>query len=94
MFPAAVDQALSLPDNEAAARLLELPESQWFERKSGSIKPLDFAIPLVAMANSEGGVVVAGLSDGRITPVSGRADNDLRQAAIDFTVPHWADPVS
>ncbi len=87
MFPAAVDQALALPDDEAAAKLLELPENQWFERKSGNIKPVDFAIPLVAMGNSEGGVIVAGLSDGHISPVSDKVDNALRQAAIDFTYP-------
>ncbi len=87
MFPAAVDQALGLPPDEAVKHLLELPESQWFERKSGIIKPVDLAVPLIAMANSEGGVVVAGLSDGKIVPISDKADNDLRQAAIDFTVP-------
>lgn len=87
MYPAAVDRALSLPDNEAAAILLELPENQWFERKSGAIKPADFAVHLTAMANSEGGIVVAGLADGRIVPVSDKADNDLRQAAVDFTRP-------
>lgn len=33
--------------------------NQWFERKSDVIKPLGFVVPLVAMVNSEGGVVVA-----------------------------------
>lgn len=87
MLPAAVDQALRLPAEEAVSHLLDLPENQWFERKSGVIKPADLAIPIVAMANSEGGVIVAGLSDSRVVPVSDRADNDLRQAAVDFTRP-------
>lgn len=87
MLPTAVDQALSLSANEAVERLLKLPENQWFERKSGVVKPADFAVPLIAMANSEGGVVVAGLADGRVVPVSDRVDNDLRQVAVDFTRP-------
>ncbi|WP_425321744.1 ATP-binding protein [Actinomyces faecalis] len=68
-------------------RLLSLPESQWFERKSGAIRPQDLAIPMVAMANSEGGVIVAGLHAGEVVGVDARADNALRQAAIDFTAP-------
>lgn len=87
MFPAEVDQALTLPPDDAIAQLLALPESQWFERKSGSIRASDFAIPLVAMANAEGGVVVAGLHGGTVVPVDDKAANALRQAAIDFTTP-------
>lgn len=87
MFPAEVDQALGLAPDEAAARLAALPESQWFERKSGRIKAQDLAVPLVAMANSEGGVVVVGLAQGQVDPVSQRAENDVRQAAVDFTSP-------
>ncbi|MEL4356392.1 MULTISPECIES: ATP-binding protein [unclassified Luteococcus] len=87
MYPAAVDQALALPADDAVEALLRLPENQWFERKSGVIKPADLAVPLVAMANSEGGVVIAGLSAGGVVPVSDRADNELRQAAADFTRP-------
>lgn len=87
MFPAEVDLALTLPPDEAAARLLQLPENQWFERKSGRVKPQDFAIPLVAMANAEGGIVIAGLSEGRVDPVSDSADNHLRQTPMDFASP-------
>lgn len=87
MYPSDVDRALSLPADEAARALLSLPESQWFERKSGSVAPKDLAQPLVAMANAEGGVVVAGLLDGRVSPVADEANNSLRQAAIDFTRP-------
>lgn len=87
MYSSTVDKVLSLPADDAVARLLELPESQWFERKSGVIKPADLAIPLVAMANAEGGVVVVGLHGGKVVPVGDKAANDLRQSAIDFTVP-------
>lgn len=87
MFPADADHALALPPDEAAERLLALPENQWFERKSGRVKPQDFAVPLVAMANAEGGIVVAGLSAGRIDAVSDKAANSLRQVPIDFASP-------
>ncbi len=87
MLPVEVDQALSLSPDEAVDRLLMLPENQWFERMSGRIKPLDFVVPLAAMANAEGGVVVAGLSDGVVDPVLDKADNQLRQAPIDFASP-------
>ena len=50
MLPGAVDQALALPADEAAANLLDVPENQWFERKSGVIKPADVATPLIAKA--------------------------------------------
>ncbi|RRD46332.1 ATP-binding protein [Tessaracoccus sp. OH4464_COT-324] len=88
MIPAQVDQALTLPPDEAAARLSTLPENQWFERKSGRVKPQDFAVPLVAMANAEGGTIVVGLTDGRVDAVSDSADNQLRQAAMNFTSPN------
>ena len=87
MFPAEVDQALTLPPDEAAEHLLTLPENQWFERKSGRVKPQDFAVPLIAMANAEGGIVVAGLSEGHIDAVSDKMDNQLRQAPTDFASP-------
>ncbi|QIM15902.1 ArsR family transcriptional regulator [Leucobacter insecticola] len=89
MLPADADRALELPADEAVSRLLELPENQWFERKSGAIKATDFAVPLIAMANSEGGMVVVGLSEGKVSPVSDAAANNLRQAvsAIDMLMP-------
>lgn len=68
-------------------RLAALPETQWFERKSGAIKPIDLAKPLTAFANSEGGTIAVGLSDGKVSPVSDKANNELRQAPIDFTRP-------
>lgn len=87
MVPLEVDQALNLPVEEAVTRLIDLPENQWFERKSGVIKPTDLAKAMVAMANAEGGVIVVGLHNGQVSPVSDQAANDLRQSAVDFTEP-------
>ena len=82
-----VDRALTLPGAEAALALAELPESQWFERKSGRISPKDAALPLVAFANADGGVLVIGLHDGSVDGVSPKRLNELRQVALDLTVP-------
>lgn len=82
-----VDRVLALPEPEVAEALVGLRENQWYERKSGRVSPRDLAVPLVAMANAEGGHVVVGLHDGRIDGVSEERLNDLRQAAHDFTVP-------
>jgi len=87
MFAAEVDQALLLPPRQRVERLVALPEGQWFERKSGVIRPRDLAAALVAFANAEGGTVVVGLTDGRVVGVDPRRVNDLRQAALDFTEP-------
>lgn len=87
MYAAEVDLALALPADEATARLVELPEGQWFERKSGRISPRDLAVPLVAFANAEGGCLAVGLHSGTVDGVSDRRLNDLRQAAQDFTQP-------
>ncbi|AMS06012.1 transcriptional regulator [Acidipropionibacterium acidipropionici] len=82
-----IDRALALDAGEALAELLRLPEGQWLERKSGRIGAKELAVPLVAMANAEGGHVVVGLHDGAVDGVSDSRINALRQAAQDFTVP-------
>lgn len=87
MTAAEVDQALSLPAERAVSALLKLPESQWYERKSGAVKPSDFAKPLIAMANAEAGVVVAGLHGGKVSPVSDKQENELRRVAHNFIDP-------
>lgn len=87
MHPGDVDRVLALPADEAVKHLVGLPEDQWFERKSGRIRPRDLAVPLVAMANSEGGYVVVGIHDGAVGGVSAPHLNSLRQAAHDFTSP-------
>lgn len=87
MYAAEVDQTLALPLDEALHALARLPEGQWFERKSGRVDPKDLAVPLVALANAEGGCVVVGLHDGAVDAVPGARVNALRQAAQDFTRP-------
>lgn len=82
-----VDQALALPAEEVVERLLAIREGQWYERKSGRISSRDLDIPLVALANAEGGTVVVGLSKGEIDGVAAARMNELRQVAHDFTVP-------
>lgn len=82
-----LEQALALPSGELGAALNRLPEGQWFERKSGRVSSRDLAIPLVAMANAEGGAVVVGLHDGLVEGVDPRRLGELRQAAMDHTSP-------
>ena len=69
MGPGGVDRVLSLPAERAVDELARLPEDQWFERKSGRISSKDLAVPLVAMANAEGGYVVVGISEGTVEGV-------------------------
>ncbi|MGJ4179731.1 ATP-binding protein [Corynebacterium macclintockiae] len=70
------------------SQLLELPEDQWFERKSFRIKPKDLAKTIVGMANAEGGVIAVGITDRRFDgrPTAGQ-DNALRQTSLDHTDP-------
>src|SRR5215217_5594167 len=90
MFPPRdVERALGSPADDVAGELLIAMEDQWFDRKSARIKPRALADALVAFANADGGVIVVGLSDGRVegTDAMGRARNELVQAAFDFCVP-------
>lgn len=74
--------------SEDPRQLLQVPEDQWFERKSFRIKPKDLAKTIVGMANAEGGIIAVGITDcefeGR---PSATQDNDLRQTALDHTDP-------
>jgi len=87
--PRVIGQALAEPAPSVASALLAADEDQWFDRKSARVKPRALADALVAFANADGGVIVIGLSDGRVegTDALGRARNDLVQAAIDHCVP-------
>ena len=87
MSSADVDRALGLPPDQLGPALASLPEDQWFERKSARTAPRDVAIPLVAMANADGGVLVVGLHDGLVEDVPPHRRNELRQVALDFTHP-------
>jgi ATP-dependent DNA helicase RecG len=87
VHPGEVDRVLALPQHQAIEHLKGIPENQWFERKSGRVSARDLAIPLVAMANAEGGYVVAGIHDDTVDGVTSAHRNALRQAAQDFTAP-------
>lgn len=82
-----VDQALAIGGEEAAKRLIKIPEDQWFDRKSGRIEPRALAKPLVAFANAEGGTIAVGISDGKVEGVTAEKCSAIRQAAMDYTVP-------
>lgn len=87
MRASAVDQIIDGGGADIVTRLAALPENQWFERKSGRIRPKDLAEDLIAFANAEGGTIVVGIHDGRSDPPLPARTNDLRQAAHDLTVP-------
>jgi ATP-dependent DNA helicase RecG len=81
------EQALLLPPDEIGPALLGLPESQWFERKGGRISAKKAAETAIAFANAEGGVLVVGVSNGRVDGITPRLRNDLQQMALDHTEP-------
>lgn len=87
MYDAEVDRALTMSPDDAVAMFTEMREGQWYERKSGRIAPRELAVPLVAMANAEGGCVVVGLHNGAADGVQADRVSAIRQAAQDFTVP-------
>lgn len=80
---------MALPPEEVGAKLCAIPEGQWFDRKSIRVNPTKLAETEVAFANAEGGIIVVGLSGGRVEGTDGESAkrNDLMQAAIDHTVP-------
>ena len=84
-----VDHALAASPAEVGQLLLEVPEDQWFERKSVLIAAKDLGPPLVALTNAEGGTIVVGLSQGKVEGFAAHASkiNDFRQAAVDYTSP-------
>ena len=88
-MPLSLEQLQELPPADLAARLLEEPEGQWFDRKSARIKPRDLAKSLVAMANAEGGLLAVGLRNGICEGVDARPDaqNEWRQVGFNFTAP-------
>ncbi len=84
-----VDAALAADRADVGMRLLALPEDQWFERKSIRVRAQDLDKPLTAFANAEGGVIVIGLSDGRVEGIRALASkqNAIRQAAVEAPTP-------
>src|SRR3546814_15646321 len=82
-----VERALQLPPEELGEALLELTESQWFERKSGRVSAKKAAETAIAFANAEGGTLVVGVSNGVVDGVTPKLPNDLKQMALDHTAP-------
>lgn len=89
MATIAAERALAAGPDEIGPALLAVSEDQWFERKSARAAPKDVANDLIAFANAEGGVLVIGLSEGRVQGVGDqpRHLNEWRQAHLDFSVP-------
>ncbi len=83
-----MDRALGLPQDQVGPALASLPEDQWFEEEvSPDGAPRDVAIPWVAMANADGGVLVVGLHGRARRGCPPHRRNELRQVALDFTHP-------
>ncbi|MDR1186439.1 MAG: putative DNA binding domain-containing protein [Bifidobacteriaceae bacterium] len=82
-----LEAVLALAPEEALARLSTIPEGQWFERKSARATPREVAVPVVAMANAEGGYVAIGFHNRQPEPMSTRRVNALRQVGVDYTEP-------
>ena len=65
-------------------------EKQIIDRKSARINPRDFATPVVAMANADGGYLVIGIEDdGTITGIDAYEKNlnELLRVPFDYCVP-------
>jgi ATP-dependent DNA helicase RecG len=84
-----VETALNAPPNEVGPVLAELPEDQWFERKSARIAARDLADWLIGLGNADGGIVVVGIRGGKVEGTDRLPDkrNDQMQASIDFCEP-------
>ena len=72
-------------------KILACKESQTFDCKSIQIAPKALAIPIVAMANADGGVLAIGISDKtrRIEGVDQDKKhlNDILRTPLDFCAP-------
>lgn len=84
-----VENALNAPLQEVGEELARIEEDQWLERKSARIAPRDLADTLIGFANADGGVVVVGISDGKIEGTSSNPErrNAQFQANVDFCSP-------
>lgn len=89
MKPLYKENLLDIDLKDRADFLLNQPESQWFERKGISLRPVDLARPVIAIANAEGGSLVIGVSNGEVKGlrVKPAAENDFRQAIHDYIKP-------
>ena len=85
-----IQQILALPPAQLGPALIDCPENQWFDRKSPRISPRELADSAIGFANAEGGVIVIGLSRGKVLGIDGQPEqvhNGWRQATFDFSEP-------
>jgi ATP-dependent DNA helicase RecG len=76
------------PDEQKIDFLVNQKEDQWLERISARTQARTLGDLLVGFANAEGGLIAAGIHDGKIEGVAASERvNDWRQAAMDFTRP-------
>ncbi|WP_173443183.1 helix-turn-helix domain-containing protein [Selenomonas ruminantium] len=65
-------------------------EKQIIDRKSARIAARDFSVPVVAMANADGGYLIVGIEDdGTITGIDDQEKNlnELLRVPFDYCVP-------
>jgi ATP-dependent DNA helicase RecG len=83
-----IPQLQSLSEADAIDFLIRRPEDQWLERVSSRTQARTLADLIAGFANAEGGLLVAGVHDGKVEGVaSSNRLNAWRQAALDFTQP-------
>jgi ATP-dependent DNA helicase RecG len=84
-----VSRALRAGRDQVGAALLEVPEDQWYDRKSFRIAPHALANHLVGFANADGGTIVLGLSDGKVEGTDRHPEhrNELMQAHLQYCEP-------
>lgn len=72
---------------ERTQRLINTPEDQWFDRKSGRVAPKDLVKTVIAMANADGGFIAIGLHAGAPDTIDAASINGWRQTALDMARP-------
>jgi ATP-dependent DNA helicase RecG len=84
-----VGRALHLSPDEVGDALNAISEDQWFDRKSFRIAARDLANAMIGFANSDGGMLVVGLQDGKVegTDSSDSHRNELMQAHVQYCQP-------
>jgi ATP-dependent DNA helicase RecG len=89
MSTTVVEQIFAAPPYLVGSELLELPEDQWLDRKSGRVAGRDLANSMIGFANADGGFIVVGLHSGKVEGIGAnpKRQSELLQANLDFCVP-------
>jgi len=85
-----IDLALGEELDNRARALLDLPEGQWFDRKSSRTDARGLARHLIGLANADGGVLVVGLHDGNVQDIGlldSRRLGELQRSPIEHCQP-------